>query len=69
MNSCVCGMKPPERPNDDCERCQLIVANQHAADLLSSINSLSAIALGHVRRCECAYAAERLQEILNLTHR
>jgi len=24
---CVCGCRPPEQPNDDCERCQLIVEN------------------------------------------
>jgi len=25
MNNCVCGFDPPNDPNPDCERCQLIV--------------------------------------------
>jgi len=24
MNNCVCGFDPPNDPNPDCERCQLI---------------------------------------------
>jgi hypothetical protein len=24
MNDCVCGFNPPDDPNPDCERCQLV---------------------------------------------
>jgi len=51
MTDCVCGMKPPERPNDDCERCQLICENKRLRQALEKYGR-------HIVNPESTYCAK-----------
>lgn len=63
MNSeCVCGFNPPDDPNMDCERCQLIVQRDEARDLARRLWRITRDLMPYVDQQEIANSHPWLKE-------